>query len=564
VSYQKLTVNLGGGTVRYEELEGRRHMVVPASILAEGIIQGSAGPVFYSANEIGKGAPAWNHKPVVIGHPHDGENFTTACRPEILNTRKVGILLNSLYSDKLRTECWLDEKRLKSVSLEVYNALTQGRQVECSTGLFADGDGKPGKWKGKRYTESALHHRPDHLAILTDAPGAYSVADGGGLLANQFTDDEFSVWNRNFSEDKRKALAGRGAALPDGSYPVETEQDLKNAFRAFGRAKDKTAVKRHVVKRARALGLTSLIPEDWKQVRNEAEFFAFNELSFGEIGSQLQELLASEYGEPGKYWSGYVCEVYADRVIFRAAYGPDTGSQDTYWMVGYKVKNDVVALEGDAVEVEKVFQEVGGGAAYAVNSAGSLSPRTPKGEESPMPFEKKAHISALIANGGWAEADRPVLEAMPDSTLEKIKLPAPPAGTPPPNTQPPPADLGAFVANAPAGVRDVLQDMLVTANAERARLVDEIVKYNPNAPKDLLMNPATPIANVRFVHSMIPRTQQLPDQMQPLFGPGSVPVGTNYTVAAGAPPVVNTAPPAQGQFLGLPTMTFDNPLAPKK
>ena len=53
-------------------------------------------------------------------------------------------------------------------------------------------------------------------------------------------------------------------ALPDGSYPIRDVGDLKNAIQAFGRAKNKPAVKRHIKKRARALGAAELIPDGWK------------------------------------------------------------------------------------------------------------------------------------------------------------------------------------------------------------------------------------------------------------------------------------------------------------
>ena len=86
---------------------------------------------------------------------------------------------------------------------------------------------------------------------------------------------------RAFSEEKRTELAKEGMALPDGSYPIVSEEDLRNAIQAFGRAKDKEAAKAHIMKRARALGAESLIPENWKAKASEkteeasdAEFLA--------------------------------------------------------------------------------------------------------------------------------------------------------------------------------------------------------------------------------------------------------------------------------------------------
>ena len=66
-----------------------------------------------------------------------------------------------------------------------------------------------------------------------------------------------------FSEDRRMSMAKEGMAMPDGSYPIESEEDLKNAIQAYGRAKDKEATRRHVMKRARDMGKESLIPSAW-------------------------------------------------------------------------------------------------------------------------------------------------------------------------------------------------------------------------------------------------------------------------------------------------------------
>jgi hypothetical protein len=68
---------------------------------------------------------------------------------------------------------------------------------------------------------------------------------------------------RAFTEEQRNSMAKEGNALPDGSYPIANESDLRNAIQAFGRAKDKEAAKRHILKRARELGKENLIPAGW-------------------------------------------------------------------------------------------------------------------------------------------------------------------------------------------------------------------------------------------------------------------------------------------------------------
>jgi hypothetical protein len=96
--------------------------------------------------------------------------------------------------------------------------------------------------------------------VLSDGPDEnYLVALGA--------DEIESLENlhlKDFTAGRRRELASKGHALPDGSFPIENEDDLKNAISAIGRAKNKEAAKRHIIKRAKALGKTNLLPDDWK------------------------------------------------------------------------------------------------------------------------------------------------------------------------------------------------------------------------------------------------------------------------------------------------------------
>lgn len=69
---------------------------------------------------------------------------------------------------------------------------------------------------------------------------------------------------RTFTSHFRSAMADKGKAMPSGSFPILNETDLKNAIRLVGHAKDPAAAKAHIIKRAKALGLTRLLPADWK------------------------------------------------------------------------------------------------------------------------------------------------------------------------------------------------------------------------------------------------------------------------------------------------------------
>ena len=88
----------------------------------------------------------------------------------------------------------------------------------------------------------------------------------------------------------RQRLAQEGKALNDGSFPIRNAGDLKNAIRAYGRAKpgSRGKVKRHIMKRAIGLGKEDLIPENWKgAASNLDEIVASMKSRTEEYGTRL-------------------------------------------------------------------------------------------------------------------------------------------------------------------------------------------------------------------------------------------------------------------------------------
>jgi len=71
---------------------------------------------------------------------------------------------------------------------------------------------------------------------------------------------------------ERKKLAEEGKALPDGSFPIRNEKDLRNAVHAYGRSRPgkRGAVRRHIVKMARKLDRKDLVPENWTEASADA------------------------------------------------------------------------------------------------------------------------------------------------------------------------------------------------------------------------------------------------------------------------------------------------------
>ena len=85
--------------------------------------------------------------------------------------------------------------------------------------------------------------------------------------------DERIIAQKAVKAAARKKAAADGHALPDGSYPIENEGQLRSAIKLNGNSKSHSQdeVRRHIRKRAKALGKTDLIPESWDQVSQSAD-----------------------------------------------------------------------------------------------------------------------------------------------------------------------------------------------------------------------------------------------------------------------------------------------------
>lgn len=129
------------------------------------------------------------------------------------------------------------------------------------------------------------------------------LTDDEIALIEEFDDEEKALYpdleeKRQFTSKEREDAADEGHAMSDGSFPIKNGEDLKNAVQALGRAKDKTKAKRHIMKRARALGLTDQLPDDWKATAKALEATFDQELEAKVSSRSLPDLDRS----PKKNW----------------------------------------------------------------------------------------------------------------------------------------------------------------------------------------------------------------------------------------------------------------------
>lgn len=107
---------------------------------------------------------------------------------------------------------------------------------------------------------------------------------------------------RDYTAQERRDAADNGDAMPDGSFPIHNRSDLHNAIHLAGNAKNPAAARAHIMRRARALGLESMIPADWQKMRlSEQGHEVLADLkAFGERAAEVMAMRAENGGGLGK------------------------------------------------------------------------------------------------------------------------------------------------------------------------------------------------------------------------------------------------------------------------
>jgi hypothetical protein len=104
--------------------------------------------------------------------------------------------------------------------------------------------------------------------------------------------------------EERRTMSKSGVAMPDGSYYIRDAGELDDAIAAVGRATPnagesdvarRNSVRRHIMKRARALNLASKIPDTWNPDGS------LKQSGIDDLMTEIDEFLA-HFGVKGMHW----------------------------------------------------------------------------------------------------------------------------------------------------------------------------------------------------------------------------------------------------------------------
>lgn len=441
---------------REERFEGRLHLVARVVALVQGVHNG----VFYPSSELAKYPASWNGIALPVFHPED---LGSANTPSFIEERSVGRLFNVRFdadTGKLIGEVWIDIDKAQTIAPEVLNLIRSGRPLEVSTSLFADDDGKPGRWAGEDYEATVINYRPDHLALLPGDVGACSWGDGCGVRAQARTQVPTDA-KRSVQAEARNLLNKHfGAELEDNEPMAEAKGMMKKVRLLVGDI-------------AERLGLR------------------VGEASHDELRSKLQRALDTLDNEG---WVHFVREVFDGYVVYEArGHNPsETGSLSSVSLLYKRTytidENDEVTLSDEAQEVreQREYIPVSNVAGAALEGEGKTSKENDD-MKTKNEGARKTAIDALITckNTRFDEDDRAWLNTLEDVRLDKLRVNEDPPPADPPKEDPPPADPPKD-ASPPADTpkdasppADMPKDNAPKDNAQKPQTVDEYIGSAP-------------------------------------------------------------------------------------
>ena len=159
-----------------QEWKQRGEDLVSRGVLMKaGVRCGSQGCTLHVGDTIRASVANWRRIPVTLNHPHNGTSYTSV-------SEAPDVVIGHLEAPEFRDNKLMADIVITSKDPGVRKTIKACREV--SIGLFNDIMQSAGVFNDKAYTTITQLYKPDHLAILTDSPGACSWADGCGIRTN--------------------------------------------------------------------------------------------------------------------------------------------------------------------------------------------------------------------------------------------------------------------------------------------------------------------------------------------------------------------------------------------
>ena len=139
--------------------------------------------------------------------------------------------------------------------------------------LIAKGEAGPGLFDPAYVRDLIAKSEPADQALragetvtMSGSPAAIAALIHGAPVrkADPTEPSGEQIAKAKYNADDLRRLAANGQAMKDESYPIADKEDLGRAIRAVGRGgASHDAIRAHIIRRAKALGASSEIPDTW-------------------------------------------------------------------------------------------------------------------------------------------------------------------------------------------------------------------------------------------------------------------------------------------------------------
>ena len=214
---------LSGKSTRRVSNSQASYIIVPVTMMVEGVHSGTMGPLLYEAAEAQASAESWNGVTICNGHPPAGKSANASdWKPQ----HELGFIQNTRWLDGvgLVADAYLDVALCTKNAPDLLTRIDNKETVEVSTGLDAAIVAQSGIHNSNQaYIGIVREWSPDHLAILLESKGACSADVGCGL------DTTAAIHNENKS--KSEDCACRRKSREDALFLILNERSRDEEHR---------------------------------------------------------------------------------------------------------------------------------------------------------------------------------------------------------------------------------------------------------------------------------------------------------------------------------------------
>lgn len=213
------------------------------------------------------------HRPVTMNHP-----------PDMVDAKNWSKYAKGQTGDEVVRDGDCIRVPMVLMDHKAIEAVMKDNVRELSMGYTTDLDWTPGTTpQGEKYDAVQTNIRGNHLAVVPAARGGARLRFGDAAMkcadcGKPWMEDakvcdcgsaNMAVADRDWTEEERKEAEKKGHAMAGGKFPIEDPADVRAAVKLYGRSSDPAATKVFIIKRAKAIGAASELPDDWKSGTND-------------------------------------------------------------------------------------------------------------------------------------------------------------------------------------------------------------------------------------------------------------------------------------------------------